>query len=99
MAYTYKVIPANAENLAKMATAKSVLPLVNLEWRTQNLIKIAAENIHFGFCNFGIENFWMLNLLENEVATFNLVAFSGVETYTAAEINEIFVTPYDCATQ
>ena len=90
-----KVIPANLTNLQKMPVAMSVLPLVNSEWRTQLLILKDQANVKFGVCIFGVNNFWMFNLLESEIATFNLVAFDGVESYTEAQILELFVTPYN----
>jgi len=93
--YSYKVIPANSINLQKMPTAMSVLPLVNSECRTQLLILKNIDNVKFGVCNFGLGNFWMLNLLESEIATFNLVAFEGVETYTNEQIIELFSTLFN----
>ena len=90
-----KVIPANLTNLQKMPVAMSVLPLVNSEWRTQLLILKDPANVNFGRCIFGVNDFWMFNLLESEIATFNLVAFEGVESYTEAQILDLFITPYN----
>lgn len=79
---TYIIIPNTPANLILMPDLLADIPAINTEYRSGYMLKKSIRNIQVGNYMFGNElNFliWLTSLAE--IATFDLIGFTGAEAY------------------
>jgi hypothetical protein len=84
--FTFKVVPINTNNYSTMSTAKTILPLVDLENRTDIVLQLSEGNVIFGLSDtignvYGLGLFWALWLKEDEIPTFDSIGFTEVQSF------------------
>lgn len=98
MDYTYFAFPASEANLAKIPSVISAFPNAMAEYRATILVQNQTGMQLMAGVNCGSNMFWVLNLLESEITTFNSLGLIGVLTYeTPQDLIKDFVQVFNRA--